>query len=312
MLVALGLGLPELLGWASLNQGSIVFSKSVVRSNPAAGSWNYDGHAFEHFEYALARGVMQSYRNSGRVMLWVGDYAAARKMLVEYVSISPLDVLGHFWLAQALEALGDTDGAVVHYRQVGAGSYFRARGIADAHLGDVTRAQSSLLEAVAIDPSDSVAWFELGQVYQAEERRQDALYAYTRYLELPVRDDYRTHVARAYILRAKRDWQGAEMEYRGAYLANPLSANLLKDWGNMLLYDVQDYTKAEQVLNLVLGMEPDNMWTYIALGDLYRVQRAYDCAERYYGLAKQVNPSSNVPDSYLELNAEQRTNHNVR
>jgi tetratricopeptide (TPR) repeat protein len=310
LLTAIALRMPEVAGWANLNRGSLMLAKSVLHSDQTEQTWRDEGDAFEFLEQVRVRGILRGYCSIGRVMLWLGEYAAAQNMLTECVSIYPHDVLAYFWLAQALEFQGDMDDALAHYRQAGAGSYFRTRGMADAHSGNATRAQPSLLKAVVIDPADSVAWFELAQVYQAEGRAQDALYAYTRYLELPDRDYYRTHFARAYILRANRDWQGAEIEYQAAYQANPLSANPLKAWGNMLLYDVRDYAKAEQVLEMALEMEPENMWVYITLGDLYRIQGAYDLAERCYTLARQVNPSSNVPDSYLQLNAEQRTKRN--
>jgi len=309
LLAAIALRVHELAGWMDLNRGSLMLAKSVLRSD-----WTeqirHDGEdALESFEQALARGVLRGYCGFGRAMLWLDRYPMAQDMLAECVSIYPHNVLGHFWLAQVIELRGDTDGALAYYRQAGAGPYFRVRGMADAHSGNATRAQPSLLKAVVIDPSDGVAWFELAQVYQAEGRAQDALYAYTRYLGSPDRDRYRTHAARAYILRANRDWQGAEIEYQAAYQANPLSANPLKAWGNMLLYDVRDYAKAEQVLKMALEMEPGNMWLYIALGDLYRIQGTYDLAERCYTLAKQVNPSSDVPDSYLRLNAQQSAEH---
>lgn len=312
LLAAIVLRAPEVAGWVSLNRGSLALAQSALRSSDAEQMWHDEGEAIESFEQALAHGIWRGYCGIGRAMLRRGGYAAAQDMLAECVSIYSHDVLGHFWLAQALELQDDTDSALAHYRQARAGAYFRTRGITDAHSGDAARAQPSLLKAVAIDPSDSVAWFELAQVYQAEGRTQDALDAYTTYLELPDRDRYRAHIARAYILRANRDWQGAGIEYQAAYQANPLSANPLKAWGNMLLYDVRDYAKAERVFKTALEMEPQNMWIYIALGDLYRIQGAYDLAERCYTLAKQVNPSSNVPDSYLQLNAEQRAAHNAK
>jgi tetratricopeptide (TPR) repeat protein len=312
LLAAIVLRAPEMACWVSLNRGSLALAQSVLRSSDVERTGRDRGDALESFEQALARAILRGYCGVGRAMLWLGRYTAAQDMLTECVSLYPHDVLGHFWLAQALESQGDADGALAHYRQAGAGPYFRTRGIAAAHSGNAARAQPSLLKAVVIDPSDGEAWFELAQVYQAEGQARDALYAYSRYLESPDRDSYRIHIARAYILRANRDWQGAEIEYQAAYQANPLSANPLKALGNMLLYDVHDYAKAERVFKTALEMEPQNMWIYIALGDLYRMQESYDLAEQCYTLAKQVNPSSTVPDSYLQLNAEQRTAHNAK
>ena len=79
----------------------------------------------------------------------------------------------------------------------------------------------------------------------------------------------------------------------------------------MFLYDTKEYAKADQAFNAALQIEPQNMWLYIGLGDLNRIQGRFDLAEQYYSRAKQIDPSSDAPDMYLRLNAEEKNKHNV-
>jgi Flp pilus assembly protein TadD len=143
-----------------------------------------------------------------------GDFAGARRVLEPHVRAHRDDAHAHFYLGVALAGLGERDLAIRNYEAAIA----RDESIAQAHanLGgllreagaDLRRAVRELCRAVALDPGDGVAQYNLGLALRDFGKAPNAVRALRNAARL-LPDDPDPHNALGALLAASGDRAGA-------------------------------------------------------------------------------------------------------
>jgi tetratricopeptide (TPR) repeat protein len=144
----------------------------------------------------------------GERLYRVGRYSEAITQLSEFVAANPSDAKGHYMLADALYLqyakdlpVGLADAKTLH---VSLSHFSRAldieprhaeaysqRGVVRLALGDVAGSKADYETALQIDPRLSRAYFNRGYWYELQQRYQEAIADYERFVALSDNDRWR-------------------------------------------------------------------------------------------------------------------------
>jgi len=158
---------------------------------------------------------------------------------------------------------------------------------------DFATAEALLQKAVAAKPNDYRAWFDLGYVYNATERRPQAIDAYRK--SVAARPDvFESNLNLGLLLARNGDNVEAAKYLRAATQLKPTSdASLARAW--QALGRIQESTAPQQALAAyaqAAKLDPKSPEPHIAAAVLLSNQKDFDAAAREYQTALQIDPTS--------------------
>jgi Flp pilus assembly protein TadD len=128
----------------------------------------------------------ESHSNLGKLYSIQDNWEPARKALESAIQIDPQYIEAIAALGFALEALGEDEAAVAHYRQAVALNDGRKGSFPGGHVnlsafynrtGDPAKAHEHATAAIAIDPEADRAWFQKGRADERLGNMEDAVKA---------------------------------------------------------------------------------------------------------------------------------------
>jgi len=185
--------------------------------------------------------------------------------------LNPKDLLAHFALGNAYQALGQMDEALPAWRAARAGSKFVELGQQRLEQDDWDGAIMSYREAVALQPQNWKAWWGLGKtLWRGRRDFEGALNAYWRMMEFPEAQTI-AYLEIGHLYKEQKAWDEANTWYQRA-----------------------------------LETDRSSVWPYIAIGSLYSDQAMWAEAMNWYDRARAVAPQSQVPDNAVAMTLVQR------
>ena len=82
---------------------------------------------------------------------------------------------------------------------------------------------------------------------------------------------------------------------------HPYLLYLLYEQAGMISMQVPDYARSEAYLRQALSLRPEDLLTYLRLGELEQHQQHYEAARSWYRRAAGSDPASELPQYYLGL-----------
>lgn len=175
------------------------------------------------------------------------------------------------------------------------------RNVGEAYLngGNLMAALRELKKAEALDPDDHITQYDLGLVYYARERYDQAIPHLERAVKL--KPDYAPAInSLGNVYAAKGDWDKAIEAYEqiieDAFYGTPYFA--LSNMG-LAYYHKKDYPKAEKYFFEALKMSPDFTNALGGLGTTYIAMGRYQDA--VVRLERAVQKEPKFPQLHFEL-----------
>ena len=166
----------------------------------------------------------------------------------------------------------------------------------DAMLrNDFSTAEALLQKAVAAKPNDYRAWFDLGYVYNATQRRTEAIDAYRKSVAAKP-DVFESNLNLGLLLAKAGDNAEAAKYLQAATQLKPTDhpeASLARAW--QALGRVQEPTAPQQALAAyaeAAKLNPKDPQPHIAAAALLSNQKDFDAAASEYQTALQLDPTS--------------------
>jgi Flp pilus assembly protein TadD len=162
---------------------------------------------------------------------------------------------------------------------------------------DFAAAEALLQKAVAAKPSDYRAWFDLGYVYNATQRRSEAIDAYRKAVAAKP-DVFESNLNLGLLLAKNGDNAEAAKYLQGATQLKPddhPEAALSRAW--QALGRVEEFTNPQQALAAhaeAAKLSPKDPEPHLAAATLLRKQNDLDGAAREYETATELDPTSNA------------------
>jgi Flp pilus assembly protein TadD len=166
---------------------------------------------------------------------------------------------------------------------------------------DYAAAEPLLNKAVAADPSNYVAWFDLGFVYNALDRNDESIAAYRK--SVAAKPDVFESNLNLGLMLVKSSKPDAEKYLRAAATLTPTShveEGRARAW--MSLAHVLEANKPQEAVAAyreVAKLEPKNPEPHVLAGALLEKQNQFADAEEEYKQAVNIDPSSS--DAYVGM-----------
>lgn len=158
---------------------------------------------------------------------------------------------------------------------------------------DFTTAEALLQKVVAAKPNDYRAWFDLGYVYNATQRRTDAIDAYRKSVAAKP-DVFESNLNLGLLLAKNGDNAEAAKYLQAATQLKPTpEASLARAW--QALGRVQQSTAPQQAIAAyaeAAKLNPKDPEPHIAAAALLSNQKNFDAAAREYQTALQIDPTA--------------------
>ncbi len=161
--------------------------------------------------------------------------------------------------------------------------------------GDFTTSESLLLKAVSEKPNDYRAWFDLGYVYSATERRTQAIDAYRKSVAAKP-DVFESNLNLGILLAGQGDKVEAAKYLKAATQLKPTAnpeAGLARAWQS--LGRVEEDSDPQQALAAYVEaakLNPKSAQPHLSAGILLEKQNQLDAAGREFQVAADLDPKS--------------------
>ena len=154
---------------------------------------------------------------------------------------------------------------------------------------DYKKAVKDLKRVVELEPSDKVAWNNLGRAYMGLQQTDDAIAAYKRQIEVNPYDEYaHNNLGSAYLRQRKYDL--AEASFKKQIEINPLDRYASANLGRMYVQRHQ-YDLAVPALQKAIAITPDQASLHIQLGKAFVNLRRNDEAAAAFAKAVELAPT---------------------
>jgi len=165
------------------------------------------------------------------------------------------------------------------------------------YLGKVKFAEIALQQAIANDPNFSLAHFNLGVLYEDQDKLEEAEAAWKKAIEVDP-DHAAAHYNLGVLYKDQDKLEEAEAEYLKAIEVDPDLADAHHNLG--VLYKDQDkLEEAEAAWKKAIEVDPDLAAAHNNLGVLYKDQGKLEEAEAEYLKAIEVDPG--LAAAYINL-----------
>jgi tetratricopeptide (TPR) repeat protein/tRNA A-37 threonylcarbamoyl transferase component Bud32 len=276
----------RLLGSAYLLQGNYAAGEQAYRAalevDPHnADSWYLLGialywqdrpdEAIESLTTALDRQpeMVQARYALASAYLALEEYASAAAELEQVVAQQPDEPSYYVTLASAYEGLERWDDALAAYQKS-----LKLQESSDVHIyvGTIYMQQQEYAEATAefekaaaLDPTNTLAYFGLGNLYSQVENYEEAIRSYQSYLEREESAQVRTQLANAYAAAA--DLERAVAEFERALALAPQEVATELALANVLV-QLGRLSESASHYNAALAIEPANAGAFAGLGQI--------------------------------------------
>jgi tetratricopeptide (TPR) repeat protein len=163
---------------------------------------------------------------------------------------------------------------------------------------DLDTAEALLKKAVAADPADYRAWFDLGFVYTQTKRTPDAIDAYRKSVEAKP-DVFESNLNLGIVLGRSGDKMEAAKYLKAATQLTPTAnadEGLTRAWLTLgLVEESQDPQQALAAYAQASKLSPKNPEPHVSAGQLLEKQEKYDDAVREYQAAAALDPKATEP-----------------
>jgi tetratricopeptide (TPR) repeat protein len=234
---------------------------------------------------------------NGMRAYYAGDCAEAKELLERATTITPSNVVLHFFAGNAWYQCGSIDKALLHWRQAGAARHFLWRCEESFRQERLDAVLSQCQIALDIDPHLAWAFDLLGRANSRLRRFQQATEFYERSIALDnTNGSAYLNAATAY--RRLGELQIAEQYYFAGIELKPTYAAGHYALGT-LYFEQGNYVQAEKYLQEAIQLDDQNATFFVSLGDLYCVlrdpaaaetnyRRAYDLASNNQNILKKL------------------------
>ncbi len=172
------------------------------------------------------------------------------------------------------------------------------QGEAAIQKGDYATAQSLLEKAVAADPDDYLAWFDLGYVYKATNQLDKAIDAYRKSIAAKP-DVFESNLNLGILLARQGNNPDAAKYLKAATQLKPtahVDEGLARAWQSLgIVLQDTDPQQALAAFTEAEKLQPNNFEVHFAAGQLLEKQNQLDKAAKEYETAAALDPKSIEP-----------------
>ena len=254
------------------------------------------GQTVRHHREQISGGVNPAV-DQAEAAIEKNDFAAAEPLLTQAVAAHPDDFRAWYDLGYVQNALGHPDLAIEAYRKAVAlkADIFESNlnlGILLAKQGNPD-AETFLRHATTLKPTTKPeeglqrAWLSLGHVLETKDPA-NALVAYQKAAQLQPKDP-EPHMSAGMLLERRKDFAGAEKEYRAAAALDLKSDEALAGIVNAATKG-GDLPGAERALREYLQRNPQNPTAQLQLGRVLALENKPEALQQLEAAAR-VNPN---------------------
>ncbi len=164
--------------------------------------------------------------------------------------------------------------------------------------GDYTAAEPLLLKATAADANDFRAWFDLGYVYNATNRKAQAIDAYRKSVAAKG-DIFESNLNLGILLAGQGDKAEAAKYLKAATQLTPtahVEEGQARAWQSLgIVLEDSDPQQALDAFAQAAKLEPNNPEPHMSAGELLEKQNQLDAAAKEYEAAMALDPKSVEP-----------------
>ncbi len=169
------------------------------------------------------------------------------------------------------------------------------RGLANYKIGNYQLAITDFDKALIADENMIKCFMYKGFAHQQLNQSTQALHSFESYMQSNPIPSSSDHLVIAKAKAATGDIQGALSHYKQAIGEEPSEENLYRFF--LATYDAKDYTKALDLINQVIQLNPSFYGYYIHKGKVELIIKKFDNALHNFDLSIGLN--SEVADSYF-------------
>ena len=178
------------------------------------------------------------------------------------------------------------------------------QGEAAIQKGDYATAQSLLEKAVAANPDDYLAWFDLGYVYKATNQPDKAIEAYRKSIACKP-DVFESNLNLGILLARQGSNTEAAKYLRAATQLKPTARpdeGLARAWQSLgIVLQDTDPQQALAAFAEAQKLQPNNFEVHLATGQVLEKQNRLDAAAKEYETAAALDPKSIEPAVALSV-----------
>lgn len=272
---------------------------------PRCAIWQEQSISRSFFEQALRYDPAseRAMVGLGRALWLEGACPQAEEFWQQALAQNPIDIAARWEIANAQYANGDIERAMARYKEFGAWSYFLLQGTRAEAKGDFLTAMRWYELSVALkhtrDSVQALAAKHLNVTNQPEKARR----LWLDFADQTPSDDPDHWWALGQAAEIQQEWDKA-LEYYDHTIklqAHPYLLYLLYEQAGLISMRVPDYARSEAYLLQALSLRPEDLLTYLRLGELEQHQQHYEAARSWYKRAAAINPTSELSQYYLGL-----------
>ncbi len=170
--------------------------------------------------------------------------------------------------------------------------------------GDYATAEPLLLKATAADANDFRAWFDLGYVYNATNRKAQAIDAYRKSVAAKG-DIFESNLNLGILLAGQGDKAEAAKYLKAATQLTPtahVEEGQARAWQSLgMVLEDSDPQQALDAFAQAAKLEPNNPEPHLSAGQLLEKQNQLDAAAKEYEAAMALDPKSIEPAVALSV-----------
>lgn len=234
-------------------------------------------------------GLSEALALKGNELLAKDSFPVARKFFEEALIYNPKNAPAYFGLAEVLTELNDEVAAAANYEKAlefdkDLTEIFVPLGILYYQQGEIAKAETLLVKAVAIDNNDPQTQYYLGLIRQTQPGRdKEALTAFNKAKSLDPTMAEAFYWAGQINSRLNNNAEAVKDFQKAVALRD----NYFEAWYGLgsAYFDLDNFTEAKNAYEKAKRLKNDNAEVVANLGDVYRQMGDFNQAESNYNLA---------------------------
>jgi len=320
-LLSIGILFPRLAGSLYGNIGNVALSQALFTSGSVLASQpglplcrerdrieSLPGQpaALKRIEYIYLNGVIWDrtnvmlHRSLGKVYLAQGNISKAIESLEANAGVSSNNDVISFLLGVAYYQIRDTERAIYYWRIANAGSYWLQAGWICLKARRLPEAQDAFVLTSRIDPMRGEAYYGQGESLFLRGKYEEALLSYQRVARINP-TYWKAYVRIGDTMEALQRREDAALAYETALSINPTSSWALSGLAKVAFERTGQLTEAVCLLQQAIEVNPDDIWPYIHLSELYQSTGDTWSAVAWLSRAEVKFPTSNLPHTFLGI-----------
>ena len=272
---------------------------------PRCAIWQRQSVSRPFFEQALRYDPVseRAMVGLGRATWLEGACRQAEELWQQALAHNSTDIAAQWEIANAQYASGDIKRAMARYKEFGSGSYFLLQGSRAEAIGDFSTAMRWYEMSVELKHTRDSVQALAAKYLNVSNQPEEAQRLWLDFADRTPSDDPDYWWALGQAAEIQQEWNQA-LEYYDRSMklqAHPYLRYLLYEQAGMISMQVPDYARSEAYLRQALSLRPEDLLTYLRLGELEQHQQHYEAARSWYRRAAAIDPASELPQYYLGL-----------